>query len=363
MNQQTITARIVCASVLCLFLISSVACSRTTLAPMFMAHDGSSVIDCSGSAGPSVDYKIYMLRLVEAPPGHVSGSIAISSINQEGLRNDAVHSISGSIYKDNISLQIGRESFFQQSVNVVGKLDNDNLTLSVGNSTIVFHRASQREYETELEKINKLGRHVVKINQANKQIAEAELNYQKLNTDLEDYIKWGQTRIDHLSNVRHWYADRIARYTKCLQTIRPLAEAHIPSWRWQWCVLSIENDRYNRDQFIRDGRDICLENQRRVTSLDAKIASVPQQLLEALSLMESVCPFLNDVVSCEAKVKNLKSLLGNIEKDKAVAAYRAIIPQVQNALDTDMQIEKEGENRLLIIDSQVTSLYQSASKN
>ena len=354
MRKQRLSMRVVRTSVLCVLLVSSAGFSRPLLSGMFVDHTGSREVN--------------MIRLVEAPPGHLSGFIVVSSLAQDGTRKqDAVYNVVGSISGFNVSLHpvgglMGLARWFGAATNLVGSISGGVLTISAGDATVVFHEMPQREYETVLNRLDEVGRHIAVIVRSNRAMREVRSNDQRLNAELEKYIRWGQARINHTHNVRHWYANRIAHYAKCLRIIRPMAIAQVPSWRWQGCVLAIEIDKYSRDQQANDIRRIYSENQWEIKRLNARIVGAPQQLSKALSLLESACPFMKDVTACEAKVKKFQLLLpdGFLEH-KTIVAYRTIVPQVQKALDADTQTESRGEKQLVAIAREVTRLYRSAS--
>lgn len=348
--------RVVRTSVLFLLLVIGAGCSRPMLSGMFVERDNPREVD--------------MLRLVESPPGRLSGSLVVSSLDQDGTRKqDTVYNVVGSISGSNVSLRpVGGLMSFAHwlgaPTNFVGSISGGVLTLSVGNDTLVFHEMPQQEYESALDRLDKVGHHIAIVVRSNRAMQEVKSDNRRLNAGLQNYIKWGKSRVNHAHNVRHWYTDRIAHYAKCLRIIRPMAVAQVPSWRWQGCVLAIENDKYSRDQEVSDFRRIYSENQRTVKRLNAGIAGAPQQLSKALDLMKSACPFMKDVASCEAKVKNLQSLLPDGFLDhKTIIAYRTMVPRVQKALDADAQTKSRGEKQLAVIARQVTNLYRSASSN
>ena len=336
----------------CLPLVASSGCARAMLAAMFVEHDSPDEVD--------------MLHLVESPPGHLSGSLIISSLNSDGSRKkDTVYDVAGSISGSNVSLQLqggivtlGR--WLGVPSNLVGSLSGGVLTLSLGNDTTRFHKMSQKRYEAELANLDKVGQQIAMVERGKNAIQEVESSDRQLNADLKSYIAWGQQRIDHVPVVRRWYADRIRHYTECLQTIRPLAAAGVPSWRWQDCVLAIENDEYDRGQEAGSIRDAQAQNQQSIASLDARINAAQQQFPKALDAMNSGCPFTKDVGACTENVRKLHLLLPNGFLDsKLVTAYRTIVPQVNAAISADVQISASGESNLSNIAQEVAKLYRA----
>ena len=353
MNSRTLSHGIAVALTVCLALGASSGCAHSMLATIFVNHDSSGEVD--------------MLRLVESPPGHLSGSVVVSSLNADGSRKkDAVHDVTGTISGSNVSLQlegglVSLAEFFGASTNLVGNLEGRTLTLSAGNQTEVFREISQKEYGDALANLDKVGQHIAMVEHAKNAIQEAESGGKQLNADLKSYIGWGQQRIDHVSGVRQWYAERTGRYTKCLETIRPLATAGIPLWRWQDCVLAIDNDKYYRDEEAGSIRDAQLQNDQGIARLNARIAAAQQQFPKALDAMNAACPYAKDVDACVKDEQKLNLLAPNgFLDEKLVTAYRGIVPQINNAINADIQTSSQGESSLSVIAQQVARLYQSA---
>lgn len=340
-------------AMVCLVVVVNSGCAPSMLTGIFINHDNPAEVD--------------MLRLVESPPGHLNGSLVISNINADGSRKkDTIHDVTGTITRPNVSLQlegdlVGLAEFFGASANLVGSLSGGTLTLSAGNQTEVFHAISQKQYDTALGSLDEIGHHVAMVRQAIGAGQEVEANDQQLNADLAKYIAWGQERVNHVSSVRNWYADRVTRYTKCLQTIRPLSAQGIPSWRWQGCALAIENDKYYRDQETQTIRDLQGQNQGTIADLDARINAAQHQFPKALDELKAACPYAKDVGACEKELQNLTSLLPDGLLDShLIAGYRSIAPQVNAAIIADMETAASGQGSLANIADEVEKVYRSA---
>ena len=190
-----------------------------------------------------------MFHLVESPPGRLSGSLVVSSLNQDGVRKqDTVYNVVGSISGSNVSLRpvgglLGLARWLGASTTFVGSINGGVITLGVGNDTMVFHEMSHKEYQTALNKLGEVGRRIATIMQSNRAMQEVKSDDRRLERRIGKYIRWGQLRISHTHNLRQWYANHIAHYVKCLRVIRPMVAARVPSWRWQGCALAIENDK------------------------------------------------------------------------------------------------------------------------
>jgi hypothetical protein len=311
--------------------------------------------------------EVDMLRLVESPPGHLSGSLVVSSLNADGSRKkDATYDVTGTITRPNVSLQlegglVGLAEFFGASTNLVGSLKGGTLTLSAGNQTEVFQETSQKQYDAALVDLDEIGHHVAMLRQAVGAVQEVETNDQQLNADLAKYIAWGQERVNHVSGVRNWYADRATRYTKCLQTIRPLAAQGIPSWQWQDCALAVENDKYSRDQETQSIRELQGKNKDTIAGLDARIDTAQHRFPKALDELKSACPYAKDVGACEKELQKLTSLPSNgLLESRLIASYRRIVPQVDAAISEDLQAAITGQSNLATIADEVEKVYRSA---
>jgi hypothetical protein len=341
------------AVMICLAMVGNSGCAQSMLSGQFVNHDNPVEVD--------------MLRLVESPPGHLSGSLVVSSLNTDGSRKkDATYDVTGTITRPNVSLQlegglVGLAEFFGASTNLVGSLRGETLTLSAGNQTEVFYETSQKQYDAVLTGLDEAGHHVALVRQAFGAVQGIEANDQQLNADLTKYIAWGQERINHVSGVRDWYADRAARYTKCLQTIRPLAAQGIPSWRWQSCALAVENDKYYRDQETQSIRELQGKNKDTTAGLDARIDAAQHQFPKVLDELKSACPYAKDVGACEKELQKLTSLPPDGLLDShLIASYRSIVPQVDAAISEDLQTATTGQSNLATIADEVEKVYRSA---
>lgn len=337
----------------CLILVGISGCTHSTPTGLFVNHDNPGEVD--------------MLRLVESPPGHLSGSLVISTLDANGSRKkDADYDVSGTITGANVSLQFegglaGLAEFFGASTNLVGGLRGGTLTLSAGNQTEVFHRTSLKQYRAVLASLDEASRHVEMSLQAIRAMQKVEASDRTLNSDLKKYIAWGQQRIDHVSGVRQWYSDRAKGYTKCLQTIRPLAAQGVPSRHWQGCVLTVENDQYYRDREAQSLQDLRGKNDAAVAGLDARINAAQIQFPKALNEVKSACPYAKNAEGCENVLRKLSSLSPNgLLSSNLIAKYRSIVPQVNAAISSDLQTSANGQDRLETITEEVKDLYRSA---
>ena len=312
--------------------------------------------------------KVAMIHIVEAPPGHLTGSMIMTALSRDGTTETKNYSVSGSIDRSNISLRlggglVGLARLFGTDTVLVGSLRGTALTLSVGSSTAVFHEVSAKAYQQELTRLNVVGDHIALVRQSTKALQEAVKAGQRISAGLRQYMTWGQTRINRVPRVRAWYANRIRHYRMCLNYIRPLAAANVPVWRWQECALGIATDKYYRNQEIANLRDLQNQNQQGVARLDVRISRAHVQYVHATSLLRSSCRYRGaDSGKCLSAVKKLQAM-GPHEfiNPATLSKFRGLVPKVKGALDADIRAGSAGEARLSDIAQKVAQIYQSAS--
>ncbi len=331
-----------------LLLWSSIAYSNSTISSLFVAYTGGTEVD--------------MLNLVEAPAGHLSGALIVSTFNQEGTRNkDIVRNMTGSIYQDGVSLQIDM-GVLEHPQNVVGKLHGNTLSLTFGNNTVAFHQMSQQEYMAVLATLDHSAENQKLLVTARKAVVDLDNEFDNLVKDLQRFVEWGNARVAHVHDVQEWYSNRLVKYQKCSDKIQPLAARHVPSWQWQDCVLTLDNDKYNRDQEGAAITDNQVKERTWEQRLNERIAKFPQRITEVSIVSRSTCALAKDKEICLQQVENWrKSNVIRFELAKPFDDYRSILPKVHKALDDDIKISIDGEQKLSAIAREVDGLYKSAS--
>lgn len=335
----------------CGILMFGVGCSRAAVSGLYVENNIPSEVD--------------MLRLVESPPGHISGTLVVSTIAQDGSRNeDVTDDVAGTVTGSNISLHVNRGSmsrFLGSSNNLVGSIRSNVITLGLGENTIVFRKITQEKYSHDLAIMTKLGQHWRHLLHARHELQVVIANAEKLNTDLNKYIAWGKERIDRVSKVKLWYADRIKSYTKCLQVIRPLSAEHVLAWHWQRCVSEIDNDAYVRGREINDIHNLGKQNRRVVDSLNGRIKQSIQRYPEAIHVLNAACDYATKLRNCKRMAHKLDTYSPYGPLDKSlVKKYKAMIPEIRAAIGMDVKISSNGDKKLTDIAKQVDSLYQGA---
>ena len=309
-----------------------------------------------------------MIHVVEAPPGHLTGSMVVTALNRDGATETKNYSVSGSIDRSKVSLRlggglVGLARLFGTDTVLVRSLRGTALTLSVGSSTAVFHEVSDAAYQQDLARLNVVGGHIALVRQSTRALQKTVQAGQHISASLHQYMTWGHTRISRVPDVRAWYANRIRHYRMCLNYIRPLAAANVPEWRWQECALSVATDKYDRDQEIANLRDLQNQNRQGVARLDARISRARVQFAHATELLRSSCPYRGTVSGkCLSAVKKLQAMTpyGFINR-ATLSEFRGLVPKVKGALDEDIRTGSVGEARLSNIAREVAQIYQSAS--
>ena len=310
--------------------------------------------------------EVDMIHLLESPPGHLSGSLVVSAVDTNGARKaDSVTDLTGSITGPNVSLRVENVStlagLFGYSANLLGSLDGEVLTLSVGADSEEFRATSRKRYEAIIADLGIYGSHVKSLRDANVAVGEADAEARSLNAELREYIAWGNQRIAHVAGVQAWYAKRIGAYRRCVTKIEPLAAARVPSWRWQACVLDIENDAYDRDNES-DAIAANVQQNRRVTAeMPEKVASAQQQLSAAVTLLRVACPFSASPASCTTEVGAADRQLpwGGIDQ-ALVGQFQTLAPKVAEALAEDTTTSEAGFKVLAALARRADQLYRSA---
>ncbi|MHB1958604.1 MAG: hypothetical protein ACYCO5_06185 [Acidobacteriaceae bacterium] len=181
-----------------------------------------------------------------------------------------------------------------------------------------------------------------------------------LDAELQGFASWGNDRIARVSNARNWYANRVTQYQKCIDFVQPLALRHVPSWKWQSCVLNLDNDSYNRQQ---TGDAIAqLQNKELMGEQDmnAKIAALPQRISVVYNTLNKVCLLSTSETDCKVKIDELMKNMPPSSLSLHINEYRNILPQLRSAIDEDMQARAAGEKSLSALVSEADNLIRNA---
>ena len=310
--------------------------------------------------------QIAMAHIVEAPRGHLSGAIVVTTIDPAGTTpNVSNYNVVGSIAGQNVSLKITGAlatlaGWFGDSNILIGSLDDDRLTLSKGSQTFAFDRMSEADYEARVQTLRRIQANIAAGRDVAQRLKQAIVYAQQVNAALQQYQSWGQARIANQGKVRAWWAGRTKAYSACLARIEPLAEAKVPSWRWQGCVLDVENDAYDRGQALKATQELAAQGAEQLTRLNTMIDQGQVKIQEAGQRLHAVCPSTPHPKRCNAAWKEWKTQGSGMIAPSSVAAFRALAPQVGQALQTDVETATSGDAQLEAISAQVEQIYKGA---
>lgn len=330
-----------------LFIASMpLACTKHTITGMYIAQSSN---------------EVDVLDIAEAPAGHLSGSLTISTIDKDGSRNKDVDlNITGNLYHDSVSLQISDTGIFAKSMNAVGTYSGNELNLSIAGSQQLFEKTTSRKYAAALAVLNDVGSRQQKMNETMKSIKDYGIYLTSLDSDLQNFVNWANLRIQHEHSARMWYANRSLSYQKCVDTVKPLALRHVPSWKWQSCVISISNDNYNRQQVGDQINQVQSEAAKQEQTLDAKIANIQNGIISNESTWIQSCQQTSSKNKCKAAVQEFKNVLSSSSLDSHIEAYKAILSPLSVAIGEEMQAKTDGEARLSALDNEANDILRSA---
>ncbi|MDE1959926.1 MAG: hypothetical protein KGI40_12710, partial [Xanthomonadaceae bacterium] len=189
-------------------------------------------------------------------------------------------------------------------------------------------------------------------------LKQAGVYAQQVNAALQQYESWGQARIANQGKVRAWWAGRTKAYSACLARIEPLAEAKVPSWRWQSCVLDIENDAYDRGQALKATQELAAQGAEQLTRLNTMIDHGQTKIEKAGLRLRAVCPSTPHPKRCNAIWEEWQVQGPGMIAPGSIAAFRALAPQVGQALRTDVDMAMASNTKLDEIAKQVHQIYR-----
>lgn len=308
--------------------------------------------------------QIVMAHLVEAPRGHLSGAIVVTTIAPAGTTpNVSNYNVVGSIAGQSVSLKITGAlatiaGWFGDDNILIGSLESGHLTLSEGSKTSQFDQMSEADYQARVQTLQRLQSNIAADRGAAQGLKQAGVYAQQVNAALQQYESWGQARIANQGKVRAWWAGRTKAYSACLARIEPLAEAKVPSWRWQSCVLDIENDAYDRGQALKATQELAAQGAEQLTRLNTMIDHGQAKIEKAGLRLRAVCPSTPHPKRCNAIWEEWQVQGPGMIAPGSIAAFRALAPQVGQALRTDVDMAMASNTKLDEIAKQVHQIYR-----
>ena len=310
--------------------------------------------------------QIVMVHIVEAPRGHLSGAIEVTTVNPAGVAlNISDYNLDGSIAGRNVSLKVTGAlatiaGWFGDDNILVGSLEGSRLTLSRGSQTFVFDRMSEADYQTRIQTLQRIQSNIAADHDAAQGLKQAIVDAKQVDTTLQQYLSWGRAQIANQGKVRAWWAGRADSYSACLARIEPLAAAKVPLWKWQRCVFDVENDAFDRRQELEAIRELAVQGAKQLTRLNTMIDQSQAKIQEAGLRLHAVCPSAPHPKRCNAFWKEWQAQGPGIIAPSSVAAFRALAPQVEQALQADIEIATSGNAQLEAISARVEQIYKEA---
>ena len=314
---------------------------------------------------------VEMFRLVESPRGHISGSYVNSSLNEDGSRkDDEVYNVTGTISESNVTLALnGGVAGFVHWLGVpttfVGTLKGDTLLLNYGSKTEQFKEVSERQYSAMLTDLQQRGEHIAEYGAAYSNLKHVNRDSDELSQNLRRYVQWAQQRINRDSSAQLWYADRMQRYRVCLNKIRPLAAAHVPTWQWQGCVLDINNDSYDRGQEAQMLRDDQAENLKEIAALHGRITATPALFHTAAERMNAACLYApKDKNICQSATQTMlgEGLNGLID-ERLLSKFQSTASEAERVLEAAVNTSNSEGAKLEEIAQEIKSVYRKSLNN
>ena len=307
--------------------------------------------------------QIVMAHVVEAPRGHLSGAIVVTTIDPTGTTPDVSnYNVVGSITGQNVSLKVTGvlatiAGWFGDDNILVGDLEGDRLTLSKGSQTFVLDRMSEADYQARVQTLQRLQSNIAADRNAVQGLTQAGVYAQQVNAALQQYQSWGQARIANQEKAQASWAGHIKAYTACLARIEPLANAGVSSWRWQGCVLDVENDAYDREQALKATQELAAQGAEQVTRLNIMINQGQAKIQDAGQRLHAICPKVAHPKQCIALWKAWLAQAPGMIKPDGVAAFLALAPQVEQALRADVETATASNAQLEALSAQVKHIY------
>ena len=302
--------------------------------------------------------QVVMAHLVEAPRGHLSGAIVVTTVDPTGTApNVSSHSVHGSITGQNVSLST--TGWFGHGTVFVGRLAGDRLTLSRGGTqAFTLDRMSEPGYRRRIEALQHLQSNIVATRAAVQDLQNTAAYAKQLNAALEQYEVWGHQRIARQSAVRAWWKGKAKYYTTCLTTISPLAAAGVPEWRWQECALKVMNDANYRSQEMAELRQLEHEAIAQSADLRKRIMAEPVKAQAVAQTLRTVCPDAPNPKACDVLWRRWTAQEPTMVPAAAVAAFNALVPQVAQAVRNDVEVAATYDVKLDVVAAKISTIYR-----
>ncbi len=306
-----------------------------------------------GSAASTI-----MVRLVEAPRGHLSGALVVTTVDQGGSAPDVTRrTLQGSIAGGNITLKTPG-LFGLLSAVYVGTLDGDRLTLSLqGHSPFTLYLTSAAGYQNRLAALQRIQSNINATLSAARSVKNSVKLALRLHAALKRYIAWGQQRISHQGGVRLWWAKKAKYYDACLAKIRSLNGDGVPTANWGSCPGNVLYDYHLRDQEVADIQSLGKQDAAQVSVIQQMIVDVPLDASAAERQLRAACPNAPQPKACNQYLQHLIAAKPKMVSATEVATFRALAPRVAKAIAADAEVADTNNPQLAHIATEIKALY------
>jgi hypothetical protein len=301
---------------------------------------------------------IIMVRLVEAPRGHLSGALVVTAVDQSSSAPGVTRrTLQGSIAGGNITLRTPG-LFGLLSAVYVGTLDGDRLTLSLqGHSPFTLYLTSATGYQDRLAALQRIQSNINATLSAMQSVKNAAKLALRLHAALERYIAWGQERIARQTGVRLWWAKKAKYYDACLATIRKLDADGVWTANWGPCPETVLYDYHARDREVADIRTLQQQDAAQVSAIQQLIIEVPLDARAAQRQLQAVCPSAPHPKACNQYLWRFVAAEPTLVPASEAATFHALAPRVANALADDAEVGDTTNPRLAHIATEIKTLY------
>lgn len=304
---------------------------------------------------------VVMAYLVEAPPGHLSGALVITTVDHGGSSLQATRvTLEGSIAGANVTLNT--PGFFGAFRTVyIGTISGDRLALSrQGHAAFTLYLTPERAYQARLAALNGVQANLNTLRAAQHRLKSALAYVKQLNAAIAQYLPWGRARIARQASVRAYWQRKAKFYDTCLATIRPLAARGVPEWRWQGCAITVSNDAYFREQAVAAIKALQRLGREKRAAIAQMLTEAPIKFKAALSAMRAACRYTSDPKSCVSTCKH--AARASLVPAARLAAFRALLPRVNQAIRNDVQIADSTDARLKRVAAEIARIYRAPQK-
>ena len=309
---------------------------------------------------------VIMAYLVEAPRGHLSGAIVVTTVaNSDSGPNVKRIAVQGSLADGNITLKT--PGFFGHFRTVyIGTLDGDRLTLSrAGHPSFTLYLSSETGYRHRLAVLSAAQSKIHANLEDWRQITAFVSFGKKLKASVPPYLAWGRVRIARQPGVKLWWQRKMAFYNACLAKIEPLAAAGVPEWKWARCARAVLHDELARDQEMELIRREQQIDRIHAEAIEKMIQEAPGKTRALISMLRAMCPGSASPTKCKAIWMHENSSTSRpawLAHYQVLRDFEQLRPQVRQALQTDAAVATDSNTKLRAIAAKITDILTNPER-